>query len=69
MASSGFSPSSNRPGEGFSHIRVTREQPNRWRKRLSDQQVDEIEAVLDQYPSRGWIRQPKPQPEMAGDAR
>jgi len=64
-----FLTESNRPGEGFSHIRVTREQPNRWRKRLSDQQVEEIESVLAQYPSRGWIRAPERQPEMAGDTR
>jgi hypothetical protein len=64
-----FLTESNRPGEGFSHIRVTREQPNRWRKRLSDEQVEEIESVLAQYPSRGWIRAPERQPEMAGDTR
>ena len=60
---------SNRPGEGFSNIRVTREQPGRWRKRLSEEQLIEIDEVLAQYPSRGWIREPQRLPEMAGDAR
>src|ERR1700680_966547 len=64
-----FLSESNRPGEGFSHIRVTRDQPNRWRNRLSDQQLHEIEGVLSQFPSRGWIRHPERLPEMAGDAR
>ena len=64
-----FLSESNRPGEGFSNIRVTREQPGRWRKRLSDEQLVEIEEVLAQYPSRGWIREPQRLPEMAGDAR
>jgi hypothetical protein len=64
-----FLSESNRPGEGFSHIRVTREQPNRWRKRLTDQQLAEIEEVLGQFPTRGWIREPQRLPELAGDAR
>jgi hypothetical protein len=64
-----FLTESNRPGEGFSNIRVTREQPDRWRKRLSDQQLDEIGTVLAQFPSRGWIRAPQHEPEMAGEAR
>lgn len=55
-----FLTSSNRPGEGFSNIRVTREQATRWRQRLTDAQVEEIQAVLAQFPSRGWVRQPAP---------
>ena len=48
-----FLTESNRPGEGFSHIRVTREQPNRWRKRLSDEQVEEIEVGACSVPVAG----------------
>jgi len=56
---------SNRPGTGFSHERVTRDQPDRWRGRLDDSQVTEIEAVLAQFPSLGWVRPPdrRPVPE------
>jgi hypothetical protein len=54
-----FLAESNRPGDGFSHVRVTREQPKRWRERLTDQQVAEIEGVLAQFPSRGWVRRPE----------
>jgi Sulfotransferase family len=63
-----FLSESNRPGQGFSHIRVTHEQPTRWRNRLSDQQLDEIEEVLAQFPSRGWIRDSQRLPELASDA-
>ncbi len=54
-----FLEESNRPGEGFSHVRVTSEQPQRWRSRLSDEQVAEIEAVLDRFPSRGYVVGPR----------
>lgn len=50
-----FLAESNRPGEGFSHVRVTREQSTRWRKRLSVDQVAEIEAELARFPARGWV--------------
>ncbi len=53
-----FLDEANRPGEGFSHVRVTREQPTRWRGRLSDEQVAQVEAVLERFPSRGWVRPP-----------
>lgn len=55
-----FLTESNRPGDGFSNVRVTREQSTRWRQRLTDQQVDEIQAVLAQFPSCGWVRRPTP---------
>lgn len=35
---------------------VTRAQADRWRERLDDSEVAEIERVLDLFPSRGWIR-------------
>jgi hypothetical protein len=57
-AAASFLQESNRPGEGFSSVRITRDQPGQWRRRLSDQQVGEIEEVLAQFPSRGWVRQP-----------
>lgn len=53
-----FLAQSNRPGEGFSNVRITREQSTRWRKRLTDAQVDEIEAELARFPSRGWVQPP-----------
>lgn len=53
-----FLAASNRPGEGLQPVRVTTEQPDRWRKRLTDAEVDEIEGVLDQFPRRGWVRAP-----------
>ena len=53
---------SNRAGTGFSHERVTRDQPDRWRARLNDAQVAEIEAVLAQFPSHGWVRPPDRRP-------
>jgi hypothetical protein len=49
---------SNRPGEGLEPTRVTTEQPHRWRKRLTDAEVEEIEGVLDRFPRRGWVRVP-----------
>lgn len=58
-ASASFVRDSDRPGEGFSSVRITRDQPSRWRVRLSDDQVREIEEVLAQFPSRGWVRQPQ----------
>jgi hypothetical protein len=49
---------SDRPGTGFSNVRVTRDQPNRWRGRFNDDQVAEVEEVLSRFPTRGWIREP-----------
>jgi hypothetical protein len=61
-----FLAESNRPGEGFSSVRITRDQPDRWRRRLSDEQVVEIEEVLAQFPSRGWVHQPSPSGDHRG---
>lgn len=49
---------SNRPGEGLRPVRVTSEQPDRWKKRLTTDQVSEIDDVLSRFPTRGWIREP-----------
>lgn len=53
-----FLHTSNRPGEGLQPVRVTTEQPHRWRKRLSSAEVEEIVGVLGQFPRRGWVRAP-----------
>jgi hypothetical protein len=41
---------SDRGGAGFATNRVTREQPDRWRERLDDDDVRIIHAVLDEFP-------------------
>jgi hypothetical protein len=51
-----FLADSNRPGEGLKPVRVTAEQPNRWRGRLTEDEVEEITSVLDRFPRAGWIR-------------
>jgi hypothetical protein len=53
-----FLQATNRPGEGLEPVRVTAEQPDRWRGRLSDAEVDEIDTVLAGFPRRGWLREP-----------
>jgi hypothetical protein len=53
-----FLEDSNRPGQGLLPVRVTKEQPNRWKGRLSDDEVEEITSVLARFPRRGWIREP-----------
>src|SRR5205814_255889 len=53
-----FLDANNRPGEGLRPVRVTAEQPDRWRQRLSDAEVDEIKQVLDGFPRRGWVGEP-----------
>jgi Sulfotransferase family len=41
---------SNRPGSGAMPQRIASEQPERWRKRLSADQVREIRSVLERFP-------------------
>lgn len=41
---------SNRPGEGLATRRVASEQPQRWRRQLNAQQVEEVVAVLSAFP-------------------
>jgi hypothetical protein len=53
-----FLDESNRPGQGLKPVRVTSEQANRWRGRLSDAEADEIMTVLAQFPRHGWVREP-----------
>ena len=49
---------SNRPGSGYAPQRVAHEQPQRWRSRLSDEQVSEIASVLHGFPLRTWTDEP-----------
>lgn len=56
-----FLADNNRPGEGKRPIRVTSEQPGRWRGRLTDDEVAEINEVLQQFPRQGWLRTPAPE--------
>jgi hypothetical protein len=58
-----FLDESNRPGQGLNPVRVTKDQPNRWRGRLTDDEVEEITSVLSRFPRRGWIREPSPAAE------
>ncbi len=53
-----FLTGSNRPGEGFAEVRVASEQPDRWRTRLSDAEVEEVGEVLRLFPRQGWLRAP-----------
>jgi hypothetical protein len=50
---------SNRPGQGLAPVRVTSQQVNRWKGRLSDEEVERIRAVLDKFPNQGWVRRPR----------
>lgn len=45
-----FLAASNRPGEGLVTNRVAADQPDRWRRRLSPAQADEVAAVLGRFP-------------------
>jgi hypothetical protein len=53
---------SNRPGTGFTTNRVARDQPKRWRERLTPIEVREIRRVLESFPLRGWERDMNPDP-------
>jgi hypothetical protein len=48
---------SNQPGRGLKTQRVTKDQPDRWKARLSNDEVAEISSVLARFPRRGWIRE------------
>ncbi len=48
----------NRPGEGLKPVRVTSEQVDRWKSRLTAGEVEEINSVLARFPRKGWIREP-----------
>ena len=50
--------SSNRPGTGFEPVRVTSEQVDKWLKKLSSAEIDEITQVLARFPRKGWVREP-----------
>jgi len=46
----------NRPGEGFAVFRVASELPERWRKRLSKEQLEEVWSVWSQI-NAPWVEQ------------
>jgi hypothetical protein len=53
-----FLSDNNRRGEGLAPVRIATEEPTRWRQRLTDPEVAQIEAVLEKFPTRGWVRPP-----------
>jgi hypothetical protein len=57
-ASERYLEESNRPGEGLRPVRVTKDQPEVWKQRLSPDDIALIEDTLAAFPSRGWIRRP-----------
>jgi hypothetical protein len=53
-----FLNNNNRHGEGLAPVRIAAEEPTKWRQRLTDVEVAQIEAVLEKFPTRGWVRPP-----------
>lgn len=53
FARSAQAPGSSDPAEAI------KEQPHRWKERLTDDQIAEIETMLEQFPTRGWVRTPQ----------
>ncbi|HVW34191.1 MAG TPA: sulfotransferase [Acidimicrobiia bacterium] len=51
QAASDFLDQSNRPGTGIRTNRVTRDQPGRWRHRLTYSQVEEVRRILGLFPA------------------
>jgi hypothetical protein len=41
--------------DGRSGVAVSRAQKERWKTRLSPEQVAEATAVLARFPNRGWV--------------
>jgi hypothetical protein len=54
-----FLAASDRPDTGLAPVRVARDQPLRWRDRLTAREADEVTAVLNSFPGRGWVRDPQ----------
>ncbi len=50
-----FLAESNRPGDGWSTQRIAAEQPDRWRHRLTEAQLDEIWSVLSRFEAP-WVQ-------------
>jgi hypothetical protein len=46
---------SNRPGTGYETARVAAEQPDRWKRRLSREQLQEIRDLLFQIRMAPWV--------------
>jgi hypothetical protein len=55
-----FVRSSDRPGRGFSLRREASQQPDRWRRSLSQQDADSIRAVFGLFPATGSFFGPRP---------
>jgi hypothetical protein len=51
-AADSFLKQSNKPGTGYDTKRVASEQPDRWKKRLSERQIAEIDSVLADFPQK-----------------
>jgi hypothetical protein len=54
-----FLKESNRPGTGYSTLRVAAEQPDRWRQRLTTDQIERIWSVLSRFPAP-WVERLAP---------
>lgn len=44
----------NRPGQGYEINRVAEEEKEKWRKRLTPSEIEEITAVLERFPMRTY---------------
>jgi hypothetical protein len=53
-SASTFLVDSNRPGRGLATQRVASEESDRWRRRLTAEQVDEVAGVFSRFPSPVW---------------
>ena len=47
---------SNRHGSGITPERITSEQGDRWKGRLSPEETEQVELVLSRFQRKGWIR-------------
>ncbi len=51
-----FLAKSNRRGEGITPVRITSEQGDRWKGRLTDEEVSLVDSVFAKFERKGWIR-------------
>src|SRR5205807_8037061 len=58
-ASARFVAEHDRSGGGRSTRRLSRLEPDRWRRRLTAGEMSDVEAVLSGFPRRGWVRSPE----------
>jgi hypothetical protein len=50
----GYVRTSNQPGTGFTTNRIARQQPEKWRSRLTEEEILQIGAILERFPIRTW---------------